>query len=299
MPTLQGLIDRVKQNLFGYSSKQQQWSYLTNAVLSTDLTLAVNDASQVSRGLVELGGQEMALVKSVDRNANTVTLEPGGRGQYSSGAQAWGMNVLIENNPIFPYIRLKESINDVINELYPQLFAVGTAKFPKISVVFNYQLPADCEEVVNVKYQVIGPSKIYVWARVWRYDNTADTTDFSTGKSINVLEDITPGREIQVTYMKEPSLLVNPADDFSTVTGLPASAADLVFYGAMMKMLPALQGPRLILDTVEAAERASYVQPQQVAQASQYYGGLYQQRLLKETAKLYDRYQRPLHFTEG
>jgi hypothetical protein len=217
---------------------------------------------------------------------------------FSSTAQSWGSNTLIENNPIFPFVRIRDSINDVINSLYPDLFAVGTSKFPKISLVFNYSLPADCEEVINVKYQLIGPSKIYPWARNWRYDNSADTTDFATGRSINILEDITPGREIQVTYMKEPTVLVNATDDFAATSGLPSSAADLVFYGSMAKMVPALSGPRLILDTVEAAERASFVNPQQVAQISQYWNSLFQDRLTKEARKLADRYKRPLHYEE-
>lgn len=303
MPTLSQMTDRLKQNLFGYSSKQQQWSYLTQSIGTTDTTFTVNDASQISRGLIELGNQsgnplEMILVRAVNRQTNTITVEPGGRGMFGSVAASWPANTNIENNPIFPQVRLKEAINDTINELYPDLFAVGVSKFPKVSVVFNYSLPADCEEVINVKYQLIGPSQIYPWARNWRYDNTADTSTFTNGKSINILEDITPGREIQVTYMKEPSLLVNPSDDFAGVTGLPVSAADLCFYGAMTKMVPALSGPRLILDTVEAAERASFVQPQQVAQISQYYQGLFDKRLLKESRKLYDRYKRPMHYEE-
>jgi len=299
MPTLQDIASRTKMNLFGYSSKQQQWSYLTQSVTATDLTFTVNDASQISRGLIEIGGSELMLVKSVNRQTNTVSLEPGGRGQFGSTAAVWAANVLIENNPIFPFVRIRESVNDALNALYPDLFAVGTSKFPKISVVFNYPLPADCEEVINIKYQLIGPSNIYPWCRSYRYDNTADTTTFPTGKSVNVLEDITPGREIQVTYMKEPSLLSLPGDDFATVTGLPGSVADLVFYACMTKMLPALTGPRLILDSVEASERASAVQPQQIAQVSQYYNTLYQERLQKEARKLADRYKRPLFYTES
>lgn len=298
MPTFQNLTDRIKNNLYGYASKQQQWTYLSNSIQATDLTFTVADAKQVSRGLVELGGQELVLVSSVNRNTNTITVEPGGRGFAGSTAQAWPANTTVENNPIFPWVRIKETANDVINELYPDLFAVGVSKFPKVSVQFQYQLPADCEEVINVQYQLIGPSKIYPWARNWRYNNTADTTDFPNGKAIVLLEDVTPGREILVNYMKEPSVLVNTTDDFATVTGLPASAADLVFYGAMVKMVPSLAGPRLILDTVESSERASFVQPQNVAQISQYWNTLYTNRLLKESKKLYDRYKRPLHYEE-
>jgi len=298
---LSDLVARVKQNLYGYTSKQQQYAFLTQSIGTTDTSFTVNDATQISRGAVEIGAQgtaasELVLVKTVNRSTGTVTLEPGGRGFAGTTALAWSSNTLLENNPIFPQVRLKEAINDAIRSVYPDLFAVGTSKFAKISVQYNYAMPASSEEALQVKYQIIGPSKIYPWCRRWRFDNNADTTDFPTGKSIEILEEITPGREIQVTYMQEPGELVNLSDDFATVTGLPGTAQDVIVYGAIMKMIPALTGPRMILDTVEASERAASVQNQQIIAAAQFYQNLYAQRMAQEQRKLSDRYPRPIHF---
>lgn len=291
MPTFSDLVSRTKATLFGYVSKQQQWTYLTQNIGSTDLSFTVMDAAQISRGQIEVGS-EIMLVQSVNRNTNTIQIDQNGRGFAGTTAQSHSINALIENNPVFPNIRIKDAINDTIRSLFPDLFAIGTTKFPKISVVYNYAMPADAEDVRQVKYQIIGPSKIYPWDRKWEFDNNADPTDFPTGKSLYVLEEVTPGREIFVVYSKEPSPLVNDSDDFVTTTGLLASTQDVVYYGSLMRMVPALTSPRLILDTVESSERAAFIQPNQITAAWQTWANLYNDRLEREKHKLNTLYPR-------
>ena len=298
MPQFKDLVARTRATLFGYLSKQQQWTYLTQNIGTTDLTFTVSDATQISRGLIEVGGSELMLVQSVNRNNNTITLDQNGRGFAGTTPASFGSNTLIENNPIFPTIRIKDAINDTIRSLYPELFAISTTKFNKISVQYNYAMPSDAEDVLQVKYQIIGPSKIYPWDHKWEFDNNADPTDFPTGKSIYVLEEVTPGREIFVVYTKEPTPLVNDTDDYVTTTGLLASSQDVVYYGALMKMVPALANPRLILDTVEASERAAFIQPNQVTAIYQAWAQLYNDRLEKEKRKLNTLYPRDINYAD-
>jgi hypothetical protein len=296
VPAFSDLVARTKATLFGYVSKQQQWTYLTQSIGTGDLTFTVMDAAQISRGQVQIGS-EIVLVQSVNRSTNTVTLDQNGRGFAGTTAVSHAQNALIENNPIFPDIRIKDAINDTIRSLFPDLYAVSTTRFPKVSVQYNYPMPADAEDVRQVKYQIIGPSKIYPFDRKWEFDNNADPTDFPTGKSLYVLEEVTPGREIFVLYSKEPSPMVNDSDDFVTTTGLLLSAQDVVYYGALMRMVPALASPRLILDTVESSERAAFVQPNQINAVWQTWANLYNDRLEREKRKLETLYPRNAYFT--
>lgn len=297
MPTLQQMALQAKHYLSGYSQEQQQYTYLASSILPTDLSISVADATQISRGEIEVGGQELIYLNTVNQASNTAAVLPSGRGWFGSTAAAWPANTTVEDNPIFPYIRLVDAINDTINAVYPDLFAIATTKITKLSVVFNYQMPADAEEVISVRYALIGPSQIYPWMRRWRFDNQASTTTFATGKSIDLLEDVTPGREMVVTYMKQPSVLVNPSDDFVTVTGLPASCSDLIIYGACERLAPTLEGPRLLINAAEVSERAQSVPPGSASKISQYFHQLYENRLSEERRKIYDRYERPPHFT--
>ena len=81
--------------------------------------------------------------------------------------------------------------------------------------------------------------------RSWSFNASANTTDFANGKSIDIMDSITPGRTIQVTYSAAPTELSSNSDVFASVTGLPSSAEDVVTYGACYRLLPALEAARL------------------------------------------------------
>jgi len=299
MPTLQNLVDRVRQELSGFSQNQQQFTALNQNITNSQTSFIVGDATQVSRGTIEVDNQELMLVQSVNINTNTITISPFGRGYGSTTANSHLSGVKIENSPIWPTVRIIEAINDSIRSVYPQLWATNTTSISKISVVYEYGLPADAEEIISVQYQLIGPSHVWRPAQQWRFQGQANIATGelgSTGKALYIGDDIVPGRQIFVTYRKEPTELVNLTDDFTTVTGLPATSHDVIVYGACMKLSPQLEGPRLSISSVEASERAQYVQPGSASKVSQYFGQLYLQRLEQEAAKQRDRFQIPSHF---
>lgn len=296
MPTFANLVDRVRQEVEGFSQNQQQWTALAANITNSQTSFTVTDVTQVSRGQIEVGGSELMIVANINQSTSTVNLQPFGRGVQSSPASAWPSGTKVENNPLWPSVRIKEAINDAIRSVYPQLWSVGTTSFPKISVVYEYSLPADAEEIISVQNQLIGPSHVWPFCRNWRFVGQASPTDFASGKSLYIADDVVPGRQVFVTYQKEPSELVNDADDFAATTGLPNTAQDVIFYGACMKLIPQLEATRLAISSVEASERAQYVQPGSAGRVSGYYGQLYAQRLEQEAAKLRDRYQRPSHY---
>jgi hypothetical protein len=299
MPTLQNLIDRVRQELSGFSQNQQQFTSLSANITNSQTSFTVADATQVSRGTIEMDNQELMLVQSVNIPSNTITLSSFGRGYASTTANSHLSGAKIENSPIWPTVRITEAINDAIRGVYPQLWGVNSTSISKISVVYEYGLPADAEEVINVQYQLIGPSHVWRFAQNWRFVGQANIATGelgSTGKSLFVGDDVVPGRQIFVTYRTEPKELVNLTDDFAATTLLPATAQDVIVYSACMKLSPQLEGPRLSISSVEASERAQYVQPGSASKVSQYYGQLYAQRLEAEAAKLRDRYPISTHF---
>lgn len=287
--TFLDLQNRVKQLLYGITWDQEQYTYLTNSIGAGDLTFAVNDATQVSTGLIEVDS-ELMNVQSYNLTTNTLTIFPFGRGFYGSTAASHMANTSVINNAKFPKVRVQEAINDIINEVYPTLFAVKSQNFNKIAVQYGYGMPSDTDEILNVNYAVIGPSQIWPSMRRWRFDPNADASNFPTGKSIHLLEEVTPGRIMRVTYIAQPSNLVNDSDGFAAVTGLPETAKDAIVYGAAAKLMVAYDAARLQMDSVEAAERAAMTQPTSAANTSKYFMAIYQERLDREGKKLRDRY---------
>lgn len=288
--TFLDLQNRVKQLCLGSSWNQEQYTYITvNGISSGDTTFNVNDATQVSTGMIEIDS-ELMNVQSVNTQLNQVTIFPFGRGYYGSTAASHLINASVCNSPRFPKIQIQEAINDIIGEIYPRVFAVSTTTFQKLGVQYGYSLPANTDQVLQVNYQVIGPSKIEPSMRRWRFDPNANTTDFPTGKALMALEEVTPGRTITVTLANQPQPLLNDTDGFAAVSGLPETVKDLIIYGAVAKLLVQFDSARLQMDSIEASERAAITQPTSAANSSKYYMAIYQQRLDAEETKLRERY---------
>lgn len=287
--TFLDLQNRVKQLLYGITWDQEQYTYLTNSIGAGDLSFVVNDATQVSRGLIEIDS-ELMNVQSYNTATNTLTIFPFGRGFYGSTAATHAANASVINNAKFPKVRVQEVINDIINEVYPTLFAVQATNITKIAVQHGYGLPATVDEILNVNYAVIGPSQIAPSMRRWRFDPQADPAVFPTGKSINLLEGVTPGRTMRVTTIGQPSNLVNDTDGFAAVSGLPETAKDAIVYGAAAKLMVSYDAARLQMDSVESSERAAVTQPTSASNTSKYFMAIYQNRLELEGKKLRDRY---------
>lgn len=295
--TFDQLVSRVRQQLLGYTKDQASITYLTSPMTATDTTFMVDPetVTNLSKGMVEID-DEILLIKKFDRSTGMVTVTAGtnGRGQEGTTATTHSVNAIVTDDPMYPRARIKEAINDTINGVYPDLWVFADYEFPKIAARYEYPVPADCEDVYKVTVNTIGPSAVWFPLSSWRFNPSASTTagqvkptPTPTGKSIQIMRDfIVPGRFIRVEYIKRPSVLVNPTDDFVTTTGFPDRYIDLITYGACWRMLPAYESARLQQKAIEATERAPLVPTGAGSNASKYYMALYQQRLTEERTRL-------------
>jgi hypothetical protein len=293
--TFDDLVARVKQQLLGYVLDQASISFLTQAMTATDTTFMVDPetATNLSRGLVEIG-DEMIMVKKYDRSSGTVTVMGGlnGRGINGTVATTHAVNDIVTDDPRFPQKRVKESINDTINGVYPDLWVFNEFEFPKIAARYEYPIPADADDVYKVVSNTVGPSGVWFPVQKWRFNPVASTTagqvkptPTPTGKSIQVFDGIIPGRNIRVTYTTAPTTLTLGTDLF-TSTGFPERYVDLITYGATWRLLPAYEAARLQQQSIEATERAPLVPSGSAADASKFFFSLYQKRLDEERTRL-------------
>jgi hypothetical protein len=125
----------------------------------------------------------------------------------------------------------------------------------------------------------------------------ANVASFNTQNTINLYENIQPGRTVQVWYTIEPNTLDASTDDYADVTGLPESSADVVVLGASYKLLSYLDAGRINLTSAEADLADSKIPSTAGAGASRYIFALYQQRLNEEALKLADKYPIRIHYT--
>lgn len=291
MTTFNDLVVRVKQQLLGFTLDQASVSELASSMDADDTTFTVDSGTvtNLSRGLVEID-DELVLVKSYDRSSGVVTVMglANGRGAEGTTAAVHAVNALVTASPPFPRARIKEAINQAITSLYPSLVVFASTEITNISVVYQYELPAAAKDVRAVALQTIGPTKVWQQARNFRFDPRSNTTDFPSGKSIQIFDGVTPGRAMRVLYETEPAALSANADVFATVTGYPDRVTDLVVWGACSRLVPAMDSARLQQQAIESTERAALVPATSALKTASYFQQLFYQRLEEEKARQFE-----------
>lgn len=286
MTTLANLVDDTISEVSSYVRNQESITVLTQAAAADDTTLTVDDASQVSKGLVEIG-DELVYVKSVNKTAGTIEVLPGGRGWKGSTAVTHGVNTVIRNNPLFPRVMVKRALNDTIKGI--DLKAIGNHTFEFDGTRYAYLLPTDFNDPVGVSWNA--PDTTGVWPLIKRYRidrNYYDDDTATEGQALVLLEYPMPGRNVRVQYTKFPTALTD-GDVFSD-SGLPASAEDVIRLGAMWRLISTVDPGKIVAmspsaDLVDTPVRATYG-----SDVARYIYQLFGVRLAEEKAKQADNY---------
>lgn len=296
--TYANLVDEITLNLSGYTLRQDRTTHLTSALTSSDLSLSLGSVSNIGKGVVEID-DELIWLDTYDRISSAATAAPYGRGYFGTTPVAHAINTKVTIAPTFPRATIKKAINDTIDAVFPNLFAVGVYTFTYNTVKTTYSLPADTQTALYVSYKPTGPTQEWLPVRNYRADVFANTTAFTTAQSISIYDRIESGRTIQVYYAKKPSTLTASAstDAFETVTGLPSSCKDVIVYGAAYRLASFLDPGRLNYSSAEADNADTKIQYGSGASTARFLLALYQQRLNEETKKLRDVYPTRIHYT--
>lgn len=296
MTTYNELTDATLLYLYGFTTLQDQATYLTSSATSNGTTLAVADSAAISRGLIEIGS-ELIWVDSSDSSTNTLSVPPYGRGYRGTTASSHNSGERVVSSPLFPRILVKRAINETIRSVYPDLWGVGETTFTANPAITTYQLPAGTTNVMQVSWQSIGPSREWIPVRSWRIDKHASTSVFASGATINVYDSIVPGRTVKVVYSKQPTAFTNDSDEFTTVTGLPASSEDVIRLGAAYRMVPFFDSPHLAGMSAEADFAANMRPVGGASSLGKYLLQLYQMRLSEESKRLSELFPIRSHYT--
>jgi hypothetical protein len=297
MPTLSDMIDEVRASLAGYTLRQDRITYLTTAITSTDTAMIIGSSSNLAKGIIEID-DELIWIDNFDQGSSTLNAAPGfGRGYQNTPASPHAQYAQITLTPTFPRTIIKKAINDTINSLYPKLWSVASTTFTFNASQTTYPLPDDLESILYMSWQTTGSSQEWLPINRWRADQMANVATFNTQNTVNLYENIQPGRTVQVWYTTTPNTLDNGTDDYADVTGLPASSVEVVILGASYKLLSYVDAGRINLSSAEADLNDTKIPSTAGVSASRYIFALYQQRLNEEALKLQDKYPIRIHYT--
>jgi hypothetical protein len=299
MSTLNEMVSDIRANLQGYTLRQDRISYVANAngLTTTSTAITIGSASNLAKGTIEID-DELIWIDSFDKATSVLNVVPGfGRGYQGTSPAPHSQYAQITLAPTFPRVSIKKAINDTINSLFPNLWAVSSYTFTFNASQTTYPLPDDLESILYLSWQTTGSSQEWLPINRWRSDGMANAAVFNTTNTVSLYENIQPGRTVQVWYTTTPNTLDNNTDDFADVTGLPQSCQDVVTLGASYKLLSFLDPGRINLSSAEADNADSKIPSTAGVSSSRYIFALYQQRLNEEALKLKDRFPIRLHYT--
>jgi len=300
MSTLNEMVDEVKSNLQGYTLRQDRISYVANAggISTTSTTIDIGSASNLAKGIIEID-DELIWIDSFDKANNRLNVIPGfGRGYQGTAPAPHAQYAQVTLAPTFPRTAIKKAINDTINSLFPNLWAVTSTTFTYDASVTTYALPDDLESILYLSWQTTGSSQEWLPINRWRADGMANAATFNTNNTVSIYDSVQPGRTVQIWYTTTANTLDNNTDDFADVTGLPQSCQDVVTLGAAYKLLSFLDPGRINLSSAEADAADSKIPSTAGVSSSRYIYALYQQRLNEEALKLKDKYPIRLHYVK-
>lgn len=304
MTTLGQMIDEVLINLSGYTYQQDRSTYLRTAVNtltspSTSPTiLSLGDTSNVGKGILEVD-EELMWVDSFDRVANTATVSPYGRGYLGTVAATHAADAKVTISPIFPRYVVKKAINDTIRAMGASLLSVKQTTFTFNAAINTYEFEnLGIENILTMSWQDTGPSKEWIRIKRWDFDPLADVDTWGSGsQTVTIYDWITPGRTVKVMYATPPTAMDSNSDVFTTTTGYPESARDIVILGAAYRLLAYLDPARAGQTSPQADETDGKRPYGASASATKQLFALYSQRLNEEVATQQNQYPPRIHYT--
>lgn len=285
--TTSELVEEALTHLNGFTSQVGQVTWLANGVGPDDLTFTVEATTEgagLSRGIAEIG-DELVFVSGSE--AGTVTLAPFGRGYRNTQAKPWPAGTEVTMSPRFPRASVLNAINQVLLSIFPQLYGVKSYELAWNPIVETFELPDDAEEILAVDWDPTGPQASWYPIDNYRFLRDAPTSDFSTGKALQLGESPDVGRTVRVLYMSRPTALTDGGT--FTDTGLELSAWPAILYGALHRLAAPLTLGQLSNDSASSLEYQR-TRPMNAVDVSRQYFALHQQFVDAERARLQNRY---------
>lgn len=289
--TFASLIDEVITSLSGFGTDNDAVCTLTAPVTAGASELAVDDTSDVSRGLIEID-EEIIYVSSAENGL--VQIQPWGRGYKGTVAASHALGSAVYVSPTWPRAIVAREINNTIRMVYPNLWAIGTHDLNSSPTTWQYTLPADVERVLAVEWRWTTDIDGWMPIQGWEMIQSANVTDFATGKALLIAEPLPAGCRLHVTYAKVPTFLTLPADTYAS-TGLPSSSRDVVVYGAAARLLPWQDTGRIPVTSVSSDAQDSLKPVGNGAALGKELRSLYVSRLTDERRALLERYPTRVH----
>ncbi len=284
MATLSQLTEQTIGEVSSYVRNQESVTITTALTTASDLTVTVDDATALSKGIVEINDELLYVKKSVQASGTIQILgtagNPTGRGWRGTTATSHISGSVVRNNPLFPRTQVKRAILETIKGMNFPVIANETFTFNGSD--YSYIMPDSLIDITGVSTEL--PDSTGVWALIkrWRLD-TNYLNGNTTGQALILNESPQPGMPVRVQYTKYPTTITDNQD--LTVSGLPSSCEDVVRLGAMYRLLSTVDPGKVTATSVSADALDQPVSAGASTNVAKYIFQLYTVRLAEEISK--------------
>lgn len=248
MTTFAEVIHRTRSRLL--TIQRYPRNTLSTTIDNDDVTLSfTNTVKFHDGGRLSIELEDMHVVSVSGGGSGATVL----RGIDGSTAVAHTAPVEVLINPPWSNFQVAQAVNDEIVALSSPvnaLFRIRSVDFDYVASQAGYELASlqDFLDVWRVRYQVSGPEMEWptIPRSLWRVDNDADTTDFPSGVQLLLRAGGQPGQKIRVSYKATFDPLAALTDDVLAVSGVPATAHDILSLGAAIRLLSGLEAQRAL-----------------------------------------------------
>lgn len=296
MSTLNQLAEQTIGEISSYVRNQESVTIALNSISATDITIAVDDAKSLGKGIVEID-DELIYVKQSVAGSGTIQVlgtagNPVGRGWRSTTATSHVSGSVIRNNPIFPRSQVKRAINETIKAMSFPVIANETFTFDGAD--YTYVMPDALVDITGVSWELPDHTGVWELIKKWRLDTNYNVNG-TTKQAIVLNEAPMAGQSVRVQYTKYPTAITDNQD--LSVSGLPASCEDVVRLGAMYRLLSTVDPGKVTATSVSADALDQPVSAGASTSAAKYIFQLYTVRLSEEISKQQANFLNTIQYT--
>lgn len=296
MSTLNQLAEQTIGEISSYVRNQESVTIALNSISATDITIAVDDAKSLGKGIVEID-DELIYVKQSVAGSGTIQVlgtagNPVGRGWRSTTATSHVSGSVIRNNPIFPRSQVKRAINETIKAMSFPVIANETFTFDGAD--YTYVMPDALVDITGVSWELPDHTGVWELIKKWRLDTNYNVNG-TTKQAIVLNEAPMAGQSVRVQYTKYPTAITDSQD--LSVSGLPASCEDVVRLGAMYRLLSTVDPGKVTATSVSADALDQPVSAGASTSAAKYIFQLYTVRLSEEISKQQANFLNTIQYT--
>lgn len=256
--TAANLVDEIIRMLLSGGREQLNKLGAAAGSSATSLSFTYDLLGIVPGSLISIDLEDY-WVWDTNVGGKTATVEAGYRGSPTGNHP---INSLVQVNPRWSKWQVFDALNREIAALVSEgLYRMQTVDLTASASVSGYDLTSvtDVTEIYKVLWEAEGTSKNWPEAR-WGYNPDMSTSEFASGKMIQIYDSITPGATIRVFYKSGFNGVTALTDNIQTITGIPAAWQDILTMGSAARLVEPKEVRRADLNSQGDSRRANEVE---------------------------------------